>query len=146
MKKVLFWLVTILWAGLIVAVYTTGATNSFPFHNESLITYTTSGMTNEQAANFCKYIISLGKNSNGDYNYDIPTFTIDLNSSPMLNLDNGNNTYTVLLMIPNYQQYGLSIKSRGQSEGIMILWGIIGAVLIVFGGIIGMAITLKIRG
>ena len=134
MKKFLFWSVAVIWLALTVGIYATGFSNSWPFHNKSLITYTTTGMTNEQSSNFYKYIMSLGKDSNGNYNYDLPTFTPDLNNPPLLDLDDGNNTYTIQLQIPNYQQYGLSIKSRGQSEGTMFLIGLIGAVLLVGGG------------
>ena len=131
----MFWLVLFLWIGLITAIYTLGGTNSWPFHNESMITYTTSGMTNEQASNLYTYLKSF-VDSSGNYKYSIPTFVPIANSS-LLNLDNGNNTYTEEFLIPNYSQYGLSIKYRRQGEGMEVLWALSGGILLVFGGIIG---------
>ena len=136
MKKFLFCVVLFLWVGLITAIYTLGGTNSWPFHNESLITYTTSGMTNEQASNLYNYCVKSFVDSSGNYKYTIPTF-VPTSDSSLLVLDNGNNTYTEEFLIPDYQQYGLNIKSRGQSEGMQLLFCFIGGILLVVGGFYG---------
>jgi hypothetical protein len=129
-KKFLFWFVLIIWAILTIGIYTTGLLNVPPFHDESEITYTTSGMTKEQVNGLYDYINSLK-------DYDLPTFVPSLSDNSLFNLDNGNNTYIVELYIDNYEQYGLAIEQRNQSRNIIMLVGFIGGALLVFGGLLG---------
>jgi Na+/melibiose symporter-like transporter len=135
-RKKLFWFVLLLWIVLTLGTYILGYCNLWIFHDESSITYTTSGMTTAQVSDLYFYIDSF-TDEDGFNKYGVPTFVPTSENKDLLEFDNNNNTYTIEYEIPDYQKYGIEIKSAQQSSSMMMGIAFLGALLLVVGGLFG---------
>jgi len=136
-KKVLFWSVLVAWIGITLSVYILGFNNVWIFHDESLITYTTSGMTVEQASELRDLINFISDDNGGRHEYKAPVFIPLSGDSNLLGLGE-NNIYAIEYEIFEYESYGLEIKDRGQGDAMVAGVGMLGAFLLVVVSFFGM--------